>query len=115
MLLAAPFASGSTVSLEARGCLSLACAPDRTEGTRSATGVALLNTLIRMRRNRGDAASKAKEREKAKAELAKKAGVPSTFQWPKEKKDIPLESSGNKEVDEGDGDDKVAGFHVPLF
>ncbi len=56
----------------------------------------------------GDAAAKAKEREKAKAELAKKAGVPSTFQWPKEKKDIPLESSGNKEVDEGDGDESAA-------
>ncbi len=51
---------------------------------------------------RGDAAAKAKERERAKAELAKKAGVPMSFQWPDKKVDIPLESTGSKEIDEED-------------
>lgn len=44
-----------------------------------------------------------KERDAAKAELAKKAGVPLTFQWPDKKVEIPLEATGAKDLDEEDG------------
>ena len=49
-------------------------------------------------------------REKAKLEMAQKAGVPMTFQWPSKKQEIGFESTGSKELDQ---DDALEGRAAP--